>query len=569
MALYDLKEKKNPYDIYVDNNKRVNTQLYDLSGTVTVPLSGAALENAQSESQYLASTGGTSHKLYNLEATAELKGQVAAQKKQANTLYDLSKPTYGVKGKQLYDLGLNNSGYGKRLYDLNEEGYKKNLYDIAEGEKAAQQQIEANTEALKYSNLVAYDKYLSKYSTVLDDYETYEGKGMTEAQIQAQMLKDGYTADQINAVGMLRNERDLVGENGIADRDSVLSAYAEGKVSKEYAQSHLLAGYGKEDGAKVAADVASGLISKEHAEAWSKDRLKAMGEQGMYMDYSTLDEWQRLGLVSSETATEYKNEVNAKRANLAANVFDSEESVDQFLAMFYQGMGDPEAPSPDNYLGGEHSLAYKNAMREYEALKSNTEASKDILALGHIVDLANTGVLASSGKDVNVVIDQAAKGYAEKIKGASDIDAQMMLDEANKLYEEAKESGSPLTEELKKAVGGMYVANGMTSVYEKFTIDVTDGILNLGNYAEMVKGNDPRIGGSDFAKMQQDEIAKYIKDRGIKLTYTWDHGYDPPEAILVLTYRGSDYKIRNDLLTEEAKRALSAYGIVDDLQTVK
>lgn len=565
MALYDLKEKKNPYDIYVDNNKKVNSQLYDLSGTVTVPLAGAALENAQTESQYLASTGGVNHNLYNLEANKELDAQVAEQMKQAGTLYDLSKPTYGVKGKQLYDLGLNNSGYGKRLYDLNEEGYKKNLYDIAEGEKSAQQQIDANTEALKSQNLYNYSQYLAKYSTVLDDYETYKGKGMTDAQIQAQMLKDGYTADQINAVGMLRNERDLIPEGGFADRDTVLSSLNEGKVTKEWAQIQLLQGYQREDGAKIAEDVKNGLISQEQADAWSESTLKSYADQGAYIDYKTLDEWQRLGIISEESANEYKYEANAVRANLAANAFKSEEDLDKFLAAYLEGWNDPEAPSPDKYVGGEHSLAYKKAVKDYEAQKGNIEASKDILAFGHIVDLAKTGVFASSGKNADEMIANAAKGYTEKIKGANDNDAQMMLDEANKLYKEAKASGNTeLTDTLRQAVGGMFVANGMTSVYEKFTIDVKDGILNLGNYAEMVRAGDPRIGGSDFAKMQQDEIAKYIKDRGIKLTYTTDYGHEPPTQKVVLSYRGTDYEIRNDLLTAEAKKALSDYGVVKE-----
>lgn len=582
MALYNLKEKKNPYDIYVDNNKKVNSQLYDLSGTVTVPLAGAALENAQTESEYLASTGGTNHNLYNLEAKKELNAQVSEQKKQAGTLYDLSKPTYGVKGKQLYDLGLNNSGYGKRLYDLNEEGYKKNLYDIAEGEKSAQQQIEANTEALKNQNLYNYSQYLSKYYTVLDAYEKYENEGLDKSLIPEKLLKDGYTADQIGAVDMLRNERDAeypTGKYRDEGRAKLLSDLEEGLISKEYAQAKLLELYDfHSDSAKIAEDVKNGILPKEYAEAQAHQIVNVYKEQGASVPLNVIDEWEENGIVAPEFAEQYRAETQSKQAELAVQALDSPEKLDEFLATFGGAIPTEKKGTPAK-TGNLFQDAWNvGKIAEQNSSIDATEAYKKTLAFDYVVSLAEQGTLEKYGKNSAEVITAFADKYTEAIKEASEGDAQMMLDKANELYKLLKSNPMKdqsqklpnqvaqdfrVLEAVKKAVGGMYVDDGMNSVYENFNIDVKDGIINLGNYAAMVQFGDPDAGDPDFAPLQKKAIQEYIKARGIEVTYYRPEGSEKQKR-LILTYRGTEYDLPADTLTEEAAQALTEYGIVYD-----
>lgn len=574
--------KKNHYDVIRENNKILNSGLADVTNELYFGVSGAAAQNAMTESEYLTATGGTRHDLYNIEANKELSAQVSDATKQAYTAYDVSKPTYGVAGQSLYNAGMQNSGYAKFASDQNKKALKQNLKTIDQSKATAQAEINYNTELLKNQNQQAYYKYLDKYGTVLDDYNRYlEKDEYTEAQIVKKLQEDGYTADQINAIPMLQREREYQTEE--TTRDTILADLNEGKISGEFAQIQLLSNYGTEDADKIAEDVKNGIISPEAAQGWADALIAGADEAGARYSDDTITEWQNSGIISQEQADAYKAESAQIRSELASKAFDSMENIDNFLAQFEEGYADiadpTEGMSDMQKWFYDHPIAGKSQRDAYAQKVEQLKAHKAESALTHITQMLTDGSIDAK------TLETAVQGYTEMLKGMNDTEATDMLMHAKTLYNRVKAeaeygvyegqypplpaerkdiTGNATVEEMRKAVGGMIAEVGMESVYEKFNLDVTDGILNLGNYAAMVKGNDPRIGGADFSQIQQEEIAQYIKDRGIKLTYTTDYRHDPPSETVVLSYRGTDYKLRTDLLTIEAKKALSDYGVVKE-----
>lgn len=541
---------KNLYDLTVENNDKINSQLYDETGMVTVPLYGAAAESAMSESEYLAATGGTSHTLYNLEAQKELDAQVAGQRAQAGTLYELSKPTYGVKGKQLYDLGANNSGYAKYLGNANKKALKQNLYAIDEGEKAAKQEIAANTAQLKAQNISNYAQYVSKYGSVLDDYERYESENYSPAQIQQKLLKDGYTADQIGAVDRLRAERDLVKEGEPPNRNDILYALQEGTVSQEWAEGQLLSSYTYKDGAKVAEDVKNGIITDETAKAWAKTTLDTYADAGVRLEYADVDALVKNGVLDKATADAYKVETNALRSDLAQKAFDSPADLDRFL---------------DAWGGSDLVDQDGNPI---------SDGAKSAYALQKVVDLVNTGVFESNGMGNEDAIEKTFSAYTEKVKNASETDSEYMLAAANAIYEDEKRKvlyerwsedapevgvhyNTPESEgkkrvnqmyrletkdqrereleslertvgSLKREVGKMYAKASINNVIDELAKNATDGFATLANYAAAVLYGNEGAGSSDIRSIQEEYIKGYIQENNIKVykQHFSDYGRD-------------------------------------------
>lgn len=547
---------KNLYDLTVENNDKINSQLYDETGMVTVPLYGAAAESAMSESEYLAATGGTSHTLYNLEAQKELDKQVAGQRAQAGTLYELSKPTYGVKGKQLYDLGVNNSGYAKYLGDANKKALKQNLYAIDEGEKAAKQEIAVNTAQLKAQNISNYAQYVSKYGTVLDDYERYESENYTHEQIQQKLLKDGYTADQIGAVDRLRAERDL-GKDA-PNRDNILHALQEGTVSKEWAEGQILGSYTYKDAAKVAEDVKNGIITDEAAKAWAKTTLDTYAVSGIRLPYADVDALVKDGVLDKATADAYKVETNAIRSDLAQKAFDSPTDLNQFL----KAWGGSDLVDQDG--------------------NPISDGAKSAYALQKVVDLVNTGVFESNGMGNEDAIDKIFSAYTEKVKNASETDSETMLAAANAIYEDAKKDFDSVKDDLytdellarwkefstlKDAVGQMYADAMLQSVENNFNLSAKDGFATLGNISAAVVYGDALAGNPDFKEIQESAIEKFIKDNGIEVHMGYKQTSATSSADLnsvSIRYNGKVYGIGIDTLTKEQIDAFKHYGIVTE-----
>ncbi len=523
---------KNLYDLTVENNDKINSQLYDETGMVTVPLYGAAAESAMSESEYLAATGGTSHTLYNLEAQKDLDAQVAGQRAQAGTLYELSKPTYGVKGKQLYDLGANNSGYAKYLGNANKKALKQNLYAIDEGEKAAKQEIAVNTAQLKAQNISNYAQYISKYGTVLDDYERYESENYSPAQIQQKLLKDGYTADQIGAVDRLKAERDLIPEGQAPNRDDILYALQEGTVSKEWAEGQLLSSYLPSDTAKVAEDVKNGLITEETAKAWAQSTLDTYATSGIRLPYANVDAWVKEGIIDKETADAYKRETNAIRSDLAQKAFDSPADLDRFL---------------DAWGGSDLVDQDGNPI---------SDGAKSAYALQKVVDLVNTGVFESNGIGNKDAIEKTFSAYTEKVKNASETDAETMLAAANAIYEDAKANGDPNLATLKDAVGEMFAADAMQSTQNSFSVGGEGGFRALGNWASAALYGNEAAGNSDFKEAHESAIKKFIEDHDISIVRvsTGGQSRNPSDYgfAYYVKYDGKTYKAgENKLLGDD------------------
>lgn len=582
---------KNLYDLTVENNDKINSQLYDETGMVTVPLYGAAAESAMSESEYLAATGGTSHTLYNLEAQKDLNAQVAGQRAQAGTLYELSKPTYGVKGKQLYDLGVNNSGYAKYLGDSNKKALKQNLYAIDEGEKAAKQEIAVNTAQLKAQNISNYAQYVSKYGTVLDDYERYESENYSPAQIQQKLLKDGYTADQIGAVDRLRAERDLIKEGEAPNRDNILSALQEGTVSQEWAEGQLLSSYTYKDAAKVAEDVKNGIITEETANAWAKTTLDTYAISGIRLPYADVDALVKDGVLDKATADAYKQETNAIRSELAQKAFDSPTDLNQFL----KAWGGSDLVDQDG--------------------NPISDGAKSAYALQKVVDLVNTGVFESNGMGNADAIEEIFSAYTEKVKNASETDAETMLAAANAVYEDEKrklydrwsedsdlhEGGVPyITPEsegkkllnqmyqletkdqrereleslkrtvgsLKDAVGQMYVAANVKGTEDDFKASTKDGITALGNWAAgIVYENNDVIFDKDYSQAQKNAFEDFIKDKDISVEILQKVSRSgTQEKVIVINYNGKRQEVDGRFLTNEDIDALNEFGLVYDSQ---
>ena len=530
---------KNHFDVIYENNKLLNSDLADVTGEIYFNVSSAAAENAMKESEYLAATGGTRHDVYEDTARKELAGQVSDANKQAYNQYDLSKPTYGLSGRNLYGTGTQNSGYARYAARVNEDALKSNLSTIEQIKVAAQNEIAYSTEALKQQNQQAYAEYLSKYGTILDDYNRYFDKDeYTDAQIIEKLKKDGYTDDQIAAIPQLKTEREyeekVNEENYTFDRDSLISDLGAGNVSPEFASIKLLENYGIGDAAKMAEDINAGRISQEAGEAWVDTVINAYTEGGARVPYTYIDAWEENGLLTPEEALDYKHTVNKERADAAVTAFDSAENVDQFLSLFGEGYDAPD------------SVKYSRALEL-------------------LVSLDKTGVLASNGVKYTEVLNKAAENYTKAILEADVQNASMMLEYANDLYEKAKENNYPHLAELKEAVGQMHVNDGLTSIQKEFNIDAKNGIVALGNWASAVIDEDEKAGSADFKEAQESAIKKFIEDKGISVEILKTVGQRGLIAEkIVINYDGKRLEVNSRSLTSESIDALNEFGAVYD-----
>ena len=550
--------QKNLYDVIVDNNRKINSDLADVTGEPLYSVGTAAAENAMKESEFLAATGGTRHDLYNIEAKKELSAQVGQAQKEAQTLYDLSKPTYGKTAKSLYDVGMQNSGYAKYATNVNAESLKQNLYSIDESKKAAQQTIDANTAALKAQNQQAYAQYLSQYGTVLDDYNRYKDKDeYTEAQIIKKLQEDGYTADQINAIQMLQAERTHA--EGEANRDALISDLNDGKISREFAQIQLLSTYGTEDADKIAEDVKNGIISPEAAQGWADSRIAGADEAGARYSDDTITQWQNSGIISQEQANAYKAESAKIRSELASKAFDSMENVDNFLAQFEEGYADVKDPtegmSDMQKVFYNHPIAGKAKRDAYAQEVEQLKVVKAESALTHITQMLTDGSIDAK------TLETAAQGYTDMLKGMNDTEATEMLGYARQLYDDARkdfnEKSDGMTAEqitseygkvmaLGKAVEQMYISDNIESVKQNMQVSAQDGLRAFGNWASgTLYGNEEVIGTSDYKYMQNKAIQEFIEQNDIKV-YTVQLGGQSrdPKAYGVAYYISYNGKVQ-------------------------
>lgn len=500
---------KNHFDVIYENNKLLNSGLADVTGEIYFNVSSAAAENAMKESEYLAATGGTRHDVYEDTAQKELAGQVSVAYKQAYNRYDLSKPTYGLSGRNLYGTGAQNSGYAKYAAKVNEDALKSNLSTIEQSKVAAQNEIAYSTEALKRQNQQAYAEYLSKYGTILDDYNRYFDKDeYTDAQIIAKLKKDGYTDDQIAAIPQLKTERayeeKVSDPNYTFDRDALISDLGAGNVSPEFATIKLLENYGIGDAAKMAEDINAGRISQEAGEAWVDTVIASYGENGARVPYTYIDAWEENGLLTPEEALDYKRTVNKERADAAVTAFDSAANVDKFL----KAWGGSDLVDQDG--------------------NPISDVAKSAYALQKVVDLVNTGVFESNGMGNDAAIKEIFSAYTEKVKNASETDAEAMLAAANAIYEKAKANGSPNQETLKDAVGRMYAKVSIDNVIDELSKNATDGFTTLANYAAAVLYGNEDAGSSDIRSIQEEYIKGYIQKNNIKVykQHFSDYGRD-------------------------------------------